>query len=210
MKHSDRKLKSPIWKSAVRHWVNYLLFAFGTLFLLLVVAPMFTPMAPDSETIAQLDYNLPPPAIVLTSLLTWSGYSVSAYVEGWHLGSRDHNLVKYDHMSYAPLRGLWGNLTAQIPIAVLALAAVLRGAGLPAFEWALMTNRTYGSPFLWLFTLCDADAHPLAFFLPILIQPPLALWGYHNGYRFFSLYRRIVYRDPHGERNNRERDRRLR
>ena len=193
MKKPDYKIKSPLWKSALRHWVNHLLFTFGALFLLLVAAPIFLPVA-DEETAALLDYRLPPLALILTSLLNWSGYAIATYCEGWHLGSRDQNLVKYNHMTYAPLRGMWGSLIAQIPIAVLALAAVLRWVGLATFQWALSANLIYDASFRWLFIFCNAEAYPFAFFLPILIQPLLALWGYHNGYRLFSLFRHIVYK----------------
>ncbi|GHU96931.1 hypothetical protein FACS1894208_12070 [Clostridia bacterium] len=54
---------------------------------------------------------------------------VNVYSVAWRLGERDRNLVKFGHLTYKPLRGLWAGLLSVIPFVILA-ALVIRVGGL--------------------------------------------------------------------------------
>jgi hypothetical protein len=142
---------------------------------------------------------LPPALVILPALLAFLLFAVSTYTNAWHTGERDINLVKYGHSPYRSLKGLWGGLWAQLPGAAFAVWACFGSL------WGALGAKLYYAPYLWLFAIWDA---PALYFLPALLHPLFAQWGYRNGYRFFSLYHKIVYKKSNGKK--REKDQRLR
>ncbi|GHV19736.1 hypothetical protein FACS189425_10470 [Clostridia bacterium] len=58
--------------------------------------------------------------------------AVNVYCVAWRAGERDRNLVKFGHLTYKPLRGLWAGLLSVIPFVALC-AAVIRVGGLMWF-----------------------------------------------------------------------------
>ena len=210
------KMKSSILRMTGRHLLNHLLFAFISLFLIISVSAMFTPVADAVTNPLDFDYKPAPMAVILPGFLAWVLFAVATYSEGWRVGARDLNLVKHNHVADIPFKGLVGCLLAQIPGLLTAAAAFVQVTlqwrrEIPAaLGWIVLGNRLFYAPYLWLFTMMDADVRPAILFLPALIQPLLAQWGYHNGFRYFSLFYSIVYRDPHRDKQSGGRDRRKR
>lgn len=216
MKTQARKMKNPTGKLVLRLLLNHLVFSLITLMLILLIAPMTGKGAAKDMVGPSPETVLPPVAIILPSLLSWVLFAMMTYTEGWRSGERDINLVKYKHITYQPLKGLLGGLLAQIPGVLLAAAALwqqsqpLAGQGGFAGQWAILAVRLFYAPYLWLYTSVGTNIFPAILFAPAILQPLFAQWGYCNGYRFISLYHKIVYKDAKKGATSREKDKRMR
>lgn len=199
------KMKSSLPRMAVHHVYNHLMFGFIGLLLPFAVAFFL-----ESE-----DYGSSP-LYLAAMFAAWVLFSVLTYLEGWHTGERDYNLVKYNHIVPMKWKGFWSCLLAQIPGVFLAVAALIqqdRSAGIPtemlqsSDTWAIFSVQFYYAPYVWLFRLLDASAFGAVYLIPALVHPFFSQWGYVNGGRLISLYRKIVYKNAPKDRSK---DRRLR
>ena|GEM_PF-5254158 len=135
-----------------------------------------------------------PAAVAVPSLLAWLLFCASAYSDSWRVASRDLNLVKFGHITRRPAKGLVACLLAQAPGVLLSLLALF------GVRWAITACMLFYLPYLWLFVLVTPFVFAPILFIPAMITPLFSHWGYYNGYRYFSLYHRIVYKDPHRQR----------
>lgn len=170
---------------------SQLLFGFISLILITGTLALFGgEVAPDALTISVV-----PIYYVIPSLLTWVFFSMSSYTESWYMGDREINLVKYGHSVYNARKGLMVGLVPHVIGVLAALCAIILGPN-GTGQWATAFARMYYAVFLWLFAIFDPLKYPWVYFVPLLVQPWVSQWGYRNGYRLISLYRKFVYVNP--------------
>jgi len=210
----NQEMKSTVFQMSGRHLKNHLLFAVLTLILVAVAGPLSLSLNPAEIAADSVPSDI---AVIAPAILSWILLAAATYVTSWHVGARDRNLVKYNHITYMKYKGLWACFLTQLPgflLAVMAFAhqmCVLSGWELPPiFIYGNVACRFFYAPYLWLFELANSHIRLMVYFVPILIQPALSQWGYHNGYRLFSLRRKIIYKDLPKEMYPREKDRRTR
>ena len=127
---------------------------------------------------------------------------VLTYSAGWNMGQKDYNLVKYSYMRRFDHKGLVAGLYSQLPGFALAIGALLMQT-VPQFSssvaaapaepgWVAMSYQVLYMPFVPFLNLFSTVN--LLRFVPLLILPLFPWWGYYNGFRFFSLWQRIVYK----------------
>lgn len=127
------------------------------------------------------------------------------YSMTWNIGQREHNLVKYGHIGQDMNRGLKAGIYAQIPGALLAIAALaLYYAGSPQV-YAIYQVLYF--PFRWLFALHD---RPYMCFLTLLPMPLIANLGYRFGYAFVTIRGKLFFQNPAKAKKKRSNDRRMR
>jgi len=111
------------------------------------------------------------------------------YTASWHTGERDYNKVKYKHIDYVPLKGLYGGLLSQAPLLIVAVLSLLLEQEAP---WLMVLYKFLFSSIIGIFDLSEVTI--LFYFLPVLLIPAAALPGYIAGYKHFSITDKIVYR----------------
>ncbi len=94
-------MKSPLWRYALRLTLNSFVYSALTFLLYLGIITKW----PDLGGVAIAV------AIVSAVMSIVYIYSIS-----WKTGERDRNLVKFGHLTYQPLRGLWAGLVSAVPL----------------------------------------------------------------------------------------------
>ncbi|GHV06914.1 hypothetical protein FACS1894217_06580 [Clostridia bacterium] len=101
-----------------------------------------------------------PPALGLFYMLT----AINVYSAAWRNGERDRNLVKFGHLTFQPLRGLWAGLLGESPIVIALIFWLAKGGA-----WYI-------------------------YFTAAIVMPILSLVGYLCGHRLFRIIDKVLYR----------------
>ena len=136
------------------------------------------------------------------------------YVEGWHAGERDINLMNYGHIPMDKLRGLKCACIAEIVGLVFAVLMVAHGfvvmsqraAGLdPILQTGISTlipiiYHAFYMPFLAALQKLE-DISPLFCLLPVVLAPAIYHLAYTLGMKHISILQKIVYKKPEADGN---------
>ncbi len=158
--------------------------------------------------------------VINETVATVVGYAVGifsftavTYIEGWHAGERDINMMNYGHIPRDKFRGLKCAMIAEsvgLLFAVLMVAhgfVVLsqRAQGLdPLMQTGIsavipIVYHTFYMPFLFVLQKLE-DVSPLFCLLPVLIAPAIYHVAYTFGMKHFSILARLVYKKPDKEK----------
>ncbi len=140
---------------------------------------------------------------IVTGIMMLILFAIFPYNILWDLGSRDDNLVHFEHMEYDPTRGLRVGLLASIPAAALYVALVIAKIAGKA-KWYLSLYRILNITFLPYINAVIGDATApaelgvpalLLLILPLLVVPAVCGGAYILGYRQFSIHERLTYKN---------------
>ncbi len=148
-------------------------------------------------------------AETVTYLLCTLLFGVMIYVDAWHNGQQDHNLMQYGHIPEDRFRGLKAALVSQILGLLLAILAIIhlyliareRAAGVPeelqvGLWWGFLSAyHLFYFPFVGVVWPLE-EISPLFCLLPLIFVPVVYHIGYTLGYKGFSIREKLVYVDP--------------
>lgn len=190
---NSNKMKSPLWRITLNLLGAQLVASILTLIVMTLTISVF---GEDNPVPGQIIAGIL--GLLLTFLMTYSS--------AWYVGDRDVNLVKFKHIQENILKGLMAGGLAQILGFVVAVLLLILPASPDGFNPIDFVYRLFYMPFTALFGI-PSFINGVLRFIPLLIVPCSAWWGYYNGYHMISMYRKIVYQN---KPISKEKDKRLR
>lgn len=152
---------------------------------------------------------------IVTGIMMLILFAIFPYNILWDLGSRDDNLVHFEHMEYDPTRGLRVGLLASIPAAALYVALVIAKI-IGKAKWYLSLYRILNITFLPYINAVIGDATApaelgvpalLLLILPLLVVPAVCGGAYMLGYRQFSIHERLTYKNTGAKKKGQKKKR---
>lgn len=152
---------------------------------------------------------------IVTGIMMLFLFAIFPYNILWDLGSRDDNLVHFEHMAYDPTRGLRVGLLASIPAAALYAALVIVKI-IGKAKWYLSLYRILNITFLPYINAVIGDAVApaelsipalLLLILPLLVVPAVCGGAYMLGYRQFSIHERLTYKNTGAKKKGQKKKR---
>lgn len=135
------------------------------------------------------------------------------YIEGWHAGERDVNMMNYGHIPRDPYRGLKCAMIAESVGLVLAILMVAHGfvvlnqraAGVdPALQTGIsiaipILYHAFYLPFLAALQKLELVS-PLFCLVPVVIAPAIYHLAYTLGMKRISIMQKLVYKKPDSDK----------
>lgn len=182
-----------IWPQVGSIWIAHFVFAFATGFIL-----QFFGMFLGDAVAETITY-------IVCALL----FAAMLYVDAWHNGQQDYNLVKFGHMPDAPLRGLKAALISQTVGLLLAVLTIIHlfmiageaAAGVPeelqtGLFWGIQSvYHLFYFPFVGIVWPLE-EVSPFFCLLPLIFPVIFYHVGYTLGYKRISIRDKLVYTDP--------------
>ena len=182
-----------LWPQIGAIWIAHFVIAFATGFIMRFFGLFLGDAAAETVT------------YVLCTLL----FAVMLYVDAWHNGQQDHNLMQYGHIPEDRFRGLKAALISQLLGLVLAILAIIhlyliageKAAGVPEelqvglFWGFLSAYHLFYFPFVGVIWTLETVS-PLFCLLPLVFVPVVYHIGYTLGFKGFSIRQKLMYTDP--------------
>ncbi len=152
-------------------------------------------------------------AVIISYVVGIAVFLAVIYVEGWHAGERDINMMNYGHIPRDKFRGLKCALIAEAVGFLLAILMVAHGyvvlsqraAGLdPALQTGITTliptlYHLFYMPFLGILEKLERVS-PLFCLIPPFIAPALYHLAYTFGTKNYSILAKFVYKKDKTEK----------
>lgn len=144
------------------------------------------------ENLQFIGINTSPMATpIVVTAVCFIVYAVLVYLEGWHTGLRDNNLVTYKHIEYNKFKPLIAALLSQLIGLILIVSMLIKPDNTAIVKYAKYYYLNFN-----YFLLVYGDSLRPIYFIPVLFPLIIAPLGYHLGYRQFRLIDRLVFKKP--------------
>ncbi len=193
----QQTLKNPLFRLVLSIFSSSLVCALTAITIALAIYMAFSS---DNEQIDATEK-------FLSSIVGLILFMFTVYANAWRFGSRDLNLVKYNHLTYDSKRGLKAGLYAVIPFFVFITATLILSTTSTTISMNALLEASMMQYYFW-FAIVKNQV--IFYYAPLVIPPLVAWYGYLNGYKQIYLRDKIMLSNTKVPDTKRLKDKRFR